>query len=54
MSPGGAGDYRLEVRSEGVDVVAGTAAAQTLRLNAKQRSSVDSAAVGGRRRHIPP
>ena len=44
------GDYRLEVRSEGVDVVAGTAAAQTLRLNAKQRSSVAvplSAAAAG-------
>jgi alpha-2-macroglobulin len=36
---GQAGDYRLEVRSEGVGVVAG-AAPQTLRLNSKQRSSV--------------
>src|SRR5207237_7932693 len=36
---GQAGDYRLEVRSEGVGVVAG-AAPQTLRLNSKQRSAV--------------
>ena len=36
---GQAGDYRLEVRSEGVDVT-GTAAPQTLRLNAKQRNAV--------------
>jgi uncharacterized protein YfaS (alpha-2-macroglobulin family) len=34
---GAAGDYRLEVRSEGVT---GTAAPQTLRLAAKQRASV--------------
>src|SRR5262249_53368410 len=36
---GAAGDYRLEVKSEGVDVV-GNAAPQTLRLNAKQRAGV--------------
>jgi alpha-2-macroglobulin len=36
---GVAGDYRLEVRSQGVNVV-GTAAPQTLRLNAKQRNAV--------------
>jgi alpha-2-macroglobulin len=35
---GQAGDYRLEVRSEGINVV-GSAAPQTLRLNAKQRNS---------------
>jgi uncharacterized protein YfaS (alpha-2-macroglobulin family) len=35
---GGAGDYKIEVKSEGVDVV-GNAAAQTLRLNAKERKS---------------
>ena len=45
---GQAGDYRLEVRSEGVNV--GGSAPQTLRLNAKQRSSVTlplSAAAAG-------
>src|SRR6266508_688387 len=36
---GQAGDYRLEVRSEGVDVT-GNATPQTLKLNAKQRSAV--------------
>src|SRR4029077_11445137 len=36
---GQAGDYRLEIKSEGVNVV-GNAAPQTLKLNAKQRSSV--------------
>ncbi len=36
---GGAGDYKVEVKSEGVNVV-GNAAPQTLRLNAKQRNSV--------------
>jgi uncharacterized protein YfaS (alpha-2-macroglobulin family) len=36
---GAAGEYRLEVKSEGVNVV-GTAAPQTLRLDAKQRSAV--------------
>ncbi|MGA7488913.1 MAG: alpha-2-macroglobulin, partial [Xanthobacteraceae bacterium] len=36
---GPAGDYRLEVRGEGVDVV-GSAGPQTLRLAASQRSSV--------------
>ena len=36
---GQAGDYRLEVRSEGVGAVA-NAAPQTLRLNSKQRSAV--------------
>ena len=35
---GQAGDYRLEVRSEGVDVV-GSVAPQVLKLNAKERSS---------------
>jgi alpha-2-macroglobulin len=35
---GQAGDYRLEVRSEGVDVV-GNVAPQTLKLNARERSS---------------
>ena len=35
---GQAGDYRVEVRSEGINVV-GSAAPQTLRLNAKQRNS---------------
>jgi alpha-2-macroglobulin len=35
---GQAGDYRLEVRSEGVDVV-GSVAPQMLKLNAKERSS---------------
>src|SRR5260370_21849118 len=35
---GQAGEYRLEVRSEGVDVV-GSVAPQTLKLNAKERSS---------------
>jgi uncharacterized protein YfaS (alpha-2-macroglobulin family) len=35
---GQAGDYRLEVRSEGVDVV-GSVAPQTLKLNAKERRS---------------
>jgi len=35
---GQAGDYRLEVRSEGVDVV-GSVAPQTLKLNAKERKS---------------
>jgi uncharacterized protein YfaS (alpha-2-macroglobulin family) len=36
---GGAGDYRLEVRSEGVAVI-GSAAPQAIRLNAKQRNAV--------------
>ena len=36
---GAAGDYRIEVRSEGVNVV-GNAAPQVLKLNAKQRSAV--------------
>jgi hypothetical protein len=36
---GRSGDYRLEVRSEGLNVV-GNAAPQTLRLNAKQRSAM--------------
>jgi uncharacterized protein YfaS (alpha-2-macroglobulin family) len=36
---GGAGEYRIDVRSEGINVV-GNAAPQTLRLNAKQRSAV--------------
>src|SRR5262249_54182661 len=36
---GGAGEYRIDVRSEGVNVV-GSAAPQTLQLNAKQRSAV--------------
>jgi uncharacterized protein YfaS (alpha-2-macroglobulin family) len=36
---GGAGEYRIAVRSEGIDVV-GNAAPQTLQLNAKQRSAV--------------
>ena len=36
---GGAGDYRLEVRSEGVAVI-GSAAPQTIHLNAKQRNAV--------------
>ncbi len=36
---GGAGEYKIEARSEGVNVV-GNAAAQTLRLNAKERNSV--------------
>jgi uncharacterized protein YfaS (alpha-2-macroglobulin family) len=36
---GAAGDYRLEVKSEGVNVV-GNAGPQTLRLNAKQRGAV--------------
>jgi len=36
---GGAGEYRIAVRSEGINVV-GNAAPQTLRLNAKQRSAV--------------
>jgi len=35
---GQAGDYRLEVRGEGADLV-GNASARTLKLNAKQRSS---------------
>src|SRR5262249_17835656 len=35
---GQAGDYRLEVRSEGIDVV-GNVAPQTLKLNARERSS---------------
>ena len=35
---GQAGDYRVEVKSEGINVV-GSAAPQTLRLNAKQRNS---------------
>ena len=46
---GQAGDYRLEMKSEGVNVV-GNAAPQTLKLNAKQRSSVTvplSAAAAG-------
>jgi alpha-2-macroglobulin len=36
---GGAGDYRIEVKSEGVDVV-GNAAPQTLKLNARERKSL--------------
>src|SRR5207237_71235 len=36
---GGAGEYRVQVQSTGVDVV-GNAAPQTLRLNARQRSAV--------------
>jgi alpha-2-macroglobulin len=36
---GGAGEYRIAVRSEGINVV-GNAAPQTLQLNAKQRSAV--------------
>jgi hypothetical protein len=36
---GPAGDYRLEVRSEGLDLV-GAAAPQVLKLNARQRSAV--------------
>src|SRR5947207_14940778 len=36
---GAAGDYRLDVRSEGVNVV-GNGMSQVLRLNAKQRSAV--------------
>jgi len=36
---GGAGEYRVEVKSEGVNVI-GNAAPQTLRLNARQRSAV--------------
>ena len=36
---GQAGEYRVEVRSDGVNVV-GNAAPQTMRLNAKQRSAV--------------
>ncbi len=36
---GGAGEYKIEARSEGIDVV-GNAAAQTLRLKAKERNSV--------------
>ena len=46
---GQAGDYRLEMKSEGVNVI-GNAAPQTLKLNAKQRSSVTvplSAAAAG-------
>jgi len=36
---GGAGEYRIDVRSEGINVV-GSAGPQTLQLNAKQRSAV--------------
>jgi uncharacterized protein YfaS (alpha-2-macroglobulin family) len=36
---GAAGDYRIEVKSEGVNVT-GNAAPQTLKLNAKQRSAL--------------
>src|SRR5207237_1652467 len=36
---GGAGEYRVQVQSTGVDAV-GNAAPQTLRLNARQRSAV--------------
>src|SRR5882757_7671114 len=36
---GGVGEYRIDVRSEGINVV-GNAAPQTLQLNAKQRSAV--------------
>jgi hypothetical protein len=46
---GAAGDYRLEVRSEGVNVV-GSAAPQVLKLDAKQRGAVTlplSASVAG-------
>jgi len=37
---GGAGEYKIEAASEGVDVV-GSAAAPTLRLNAKERNSLN-------------
>ncbi|HEY6254617.1 MAG TPA: alpha-2-macroglobulin [Xanthobacteraceae bacterium] len=37
---GGAGEYKIEVKSDGVDLV-GHAAAQTLRLNARQRNSLN-------------
>src|SRR5258708_22992785 len=37
---GGAGEYKIEAKSEGVNVV-GNAAAQTLRLNAKERHSLN-------------
>jgi uncharacterized protein YfaS (alpha-2-macroglobulin family) len=37
---GAAGEYKIEAKSEGVDVV-GNAAAQTLRLNAKERKSLN-------------
>jgi len=43
---GGAGDYRLEVKSEGIDVT-GNAAPQTLRLNAKERRAVTVPLSGG-------
>jgi len=46
---GGAGEYKIEAHSEGVDVL-GNAAAQTLRLAAKERGAVDvqlSAAAAG-------
>src|SRR5258708_23716606 len=36
---GGAGEYKIEAKSEGVDVV-GNSAPQTLRLNAKERKSL--------------
>ena len=36
---GGAGEYRVEVKSEGVNVT-GNAAPQTVRLDAKQRNAV--------------
>ncbi len=37
---GGAGEYKIEAKSEGIDVI-GNAAAQTLRLKAKERNSVN-------------
>ncbi len=37
---GGAGEYKIEARSEGIDVI-GNGAAQTLRLKAKERNSVN-------------
>ena len=48
---GQAGDYRLEMKSEGVNVV-GNAAPQTLKLNAKQRSSVTVPLSARRRRQL--
>ncbi len=48
---GGAGDYKIEVKSEGVNVV-GNAAAQTLRLNAKERKSATPAADRKRGRRL--
>ncbi|HWF94560.1 MAG TPA: alpha-2-macroglobulin [Xanthobacteraceae bacterium] len=37
---GGAGEYKIEAKSEGIDVV-GNAAAQTLRLNPKERNALN-------------